>query len=708
MIYTDINKFLNDFIWLTKNCTIENFSKNRPASDYKLDILKEKIPELVEKNVTGFYNSVLKEFSQENLFWQDNIEVEKLPMIVFIPNKGISIIIEKTADDKFKAESVDGLEYISDFPEGTKFRSLKTKRRDLSKTTAIQMFVKIAKEQKRFILYAFFASFSINIFALATSFYSMQVYDRVIPTNSISTLISLTIGVSIAVFLELIVKISRSSLLDYAAKNMDIGYSHNIFNRFLKVRCDQLPKSIGTVSSKLQSYASIRGFISSVTLYVFIDFPFALLFVSMIVLLGGWQMGIVAICFLIVSIISGILFKDKIVALTKSSTNASHKKLGMLVETVENAESVKANGLSGKLLNNWNNLTLDNIEDDIKIKHYSEISSYIAAFLQQFSYLSLIFLGAYLVSTSTNITTGSLIAISILSGRMLSPIAMLPNLFVQFGKAKFALQDIEVVFELELDNENIDKVLHPHLDTVDILLKDIKFSYTEEIINLKIHNLEIKEGEKVAILGGIGSGKSTLLKILAGLYKAQEGQILLNGIQMQYISRHLLSKEISYLPQSTKLLSGTLRENLLMGMVGISDEIILEKAKETGLINIINNLPQGLDSIIPEGGDNFSGGQKQIIALTKTIIQNSKIWMLDEPTANLDDNTERNILAMLKENIKQEQTLILVTHKPLLLNLVDRIIILNQNGIVMDDTKEKVLEKIKQPQITTRKENEKY
>jgi ATP-binding cassette subfamily C protein LapB len=269
---------------------------------------------------------------------------------------------------------------------------------------------------------------------------------------------------------------------------------------------------------------------------------------------------------------------------------------------------------------------------------------------------------------------------------------MLPNLLTQWGKSFVSIEDLDNLFKKQTDNNAIEHPLHPHIDKVDLVCSKMKFGYTDENINLSIDNLEIKEGEKVAILGVIGSGKSTLLRILAGIYATQEGRVTFDGIDMTKISRDFLSKEIGYLTQSPKLISGTLRDNLSYGIVQSSDEEIIEAAKKTSIIGLINSLPSGLDTVVPEGGESVSGGQKQLIAITRLLVQNPKIWLLDEPTANVDDGTERLLLNTLKTNISTNQSLVVVTHRPSVLELVDRIIVLSSNGIVMDGEKQKVIQ----------------
>ena len=492
----------------------------------------------------------------------------------------------------------------------------------------------------------------------------------------------------------MIIKFSRSVLLDYATKKMDIEYSNDIFERFLRIRCDALPKSIGTLTGQLQSYNNVRAFITSAAMFLFIDLPFSIIFILAIFLIGGFAMGLVPIGFLILSLIVGFIFRKKIDQASKNSSMASYKKMGLMVETVENSENIKATGAGFNILNNWNRLTQEAVDDDIEIRHYSDMSSYITAFLQQLSYIAIVSLGAYLVAENGTITMGALIAMTILSGRILQPIAQLPNQFVQLGKASLAVKDLDRIYQLASDNEGITRPLSPYLDTTNIRCQDIAFGYSENSNVISVAQLNIKQGEKVAILGAIGSGKSTFLKILAGLYKPTKGFVYLDGIDMQLIKRDFLTENISYLPQSTKLFAGTLRDNLIFGMIGIGDEQIIEAAKLTGLIGLINALPNGLDTVVPEGGESVSGGQKQLIALTRMIVANKKIILLDEPTASMDEGTERQIISMLHQKLSPEQTMVVVTHKPIVLNMVDRIIVLTPNGIAVDGTKEEVLAKL--------------
>lgn len=690
MIFTDIEVFKKQVRWLAEECSFHHFSNSR-LSTYEIDALEQKLDSIDNASIISFFNLFFDALNIKKSQWSSTLIHEIIPVLALVPYEGIKIVMDLESDGSWKCESITGIEHRNEFPKGTIFYSIKSNVSEVKKLTAKEMFKQVAYKQKTYIIYAAIASLSINILALGTSFFSMQVYDRVIPTHGLSTLIALSIGVFIAICLEMILKLSRSLILEHASKNMDITYSHDIFSRFLKIRIDELPKSIGTLSGQLQGYGAVRNFISSAAMYIIIDFPFAIIFLAVIILIAGLPMGILAFVFLIISMITGILFKNKIETLTRTSTMASHKKLGLLVETVEHAENIKATGAGWSVLGRWNALSEDSIYDEIKIRYYTELSGYITAFFQQISYISLVALGAYLVSTTDSMTMGGLIATTILSGRVLAPIAMLPNLLVQWGKTKIAITDLENIYSLQNDNEGVKRPLTPKLIAPRYECYNMKFAYDKQKNHINIQKLNINAGERIAILGAIGSGKSTLLKILAGLYKPQDGSIHINGIDLHHISRNRINEMINYLPQNVKLFSGTLRDNLLLGLVGVDDEKIIQAAQKTGLIRLINILPHGLDTLVPEGGESVSGGQKQLIAITRLLLTSAKIWLLDEPTASMDEGTERSILSMLNQEISPEQTLILVTHKPVLLSLVNRVIVMTAQGIVMDGQRDAVL-----------------
>jgi ATP-binding cassette subfamily C protein LapB len=528
----------------------------------------------------------------------------------------------------------------------------------------------------------------------------MQVYDRVIPTQGLSTLTVLTVGVLIAAVLELVVKVARAYILESAVKGMDIELSHAIFRRLLRLRMDQFPATVGTLAAQLRSYETIRGFTSSATLYLLVDAPFALLFLAVIALLAGVSLAAIPAVFLVIAVAIGLFYKARIARHAKSSSAASNKKLGLLVEAVESAENIKAAGAAPAQMAHWNNLCRQTIDDDIDIRRYSEQATYWAGFIQQVSYVCIVAMGAWVAASTTNLTTGGLIACSILSGRVLGPVAALPGLIVQWAHARAALEGLEKVFALQCDNHGIAKALNPQSVHGGYRLQQVEFAYPGPIPRraaaLRVDQLQLAPGSKVALLGTIGAGKSTLLKILAGLYAAQRGQVLLDGLDIQQIERARLSKAIGYLSQDPKLLSGTLRDNLTSGLDDRpSDDDILAACKSSGLIGLVATHPQGLDLPIFEGGRGVSGGQKQLIALTRVLLVRPCVWLLDEPTSAMDEHSEHQALEALRAAMHPQHTMILVAHKPVLLDIVDRIVVLTPEGVAMDGPRDLMIERLR-------------
>jgi ATP-binding cassette subfamily C protein LapB len=548
---------------------------------------------------------------------------------------------------------------------------------------------------KRIIREVVIGGLMINIVALATSFYSMQIYDRVIPTAATQTLLVLTLGVLVAIMFELVAKRVRTNLYDRLIDQVDQRLARTIYRRFLSIRLDQLPQSVGGLAAQMRGYETVRGLFTAVTTNWLVDAPFALLFALIIALIGGW-LAAIPLAFFALCVMIGLYYRRQVDSFAGKAMAASNLKTGLLVETIEGAESIKSGQGGWRMLSRWMKTTDEARESELRMRNISEHSQYLCAALQQFSYALLVAAGALRVSQG-ELTLGGLIACSILSGRVLTPVSLIPGQLVQWAHAKAALQGLDRLWALQDDHYGQEQP---------IVVENIRGAYRfDSVVSnyggnkaLAVSSLSIRAGEKIGVLGPIGAGKTTFLRLLSGMYKPQEGRILLDDIDLEHLAKPVLADHLGYVQQEGRLFAGTLRDNLILGQIDPGDDAILQAARLTGLLqSVITTHPKGLQQEIFEGGTGLSGGQRQLVNLTRAFLRKPSIWLLDEPTASIDRNLELHVTQALKTAIQPADTLVLVTHKSEMLELVDRLIVIANHQIVLDGPKAQVLNELQTP-----------
>lgn len=548
---------------------------------------------------------------------------------------------------------------------------------------------------QRELIEACVASGFIGLLALATSLFSMQVYDRVIPMRSEYTLVILSVGVFISILIELAMKFARSHVMDYVVVGLDNRLSREIFDRLLQLRVDQVPNSVGSLAAQMRGYEQVRGFYTATTLFTLIDLPLAILFTLIIALIASPWVALVPLVFGVVSIFIGLSIRKRIMTLAKESAVLSNLKTGLLVEAVEGIETIKAGSGGWRFLSRWVGINSQTVVSDLKTRGATESVGYLSASVQQISYAGLVVVGS-LVVMQGHMTMGAMIASSILSGRILAPIMAIPGLLVQYSHAQAALEGLERLYTLKTDHHGVEVPLTPENIQGHYSLSDIKFAYGDNPPALILPRLDIRAGERIAVLGPIGAGKSSLLRMLSGLYQPLEGKVLLDGLDLSHISRQVINQKIGYLQQEHRLFHGSLRDNLLIGLPDPGDEALLTAMRRTGMDRFVASHPKGLARVITEGGKGLSGGQKQLVAFTRLVLCAPSVYLLDEPTATMDDEQERRCLQVLAEEANAGKTMIIVTHKPAILPLATRIIVVAGNKVVIDGPRDVVLQQLQQ------------
>jgi ATP-binding cassette subfamily C protein LapB len=537
------------------------------------------------------------------------------------------------------------------------------------------------------------ATLTVNVVALGSSFYSMQVYDRVVPTQGYATLWVLTIGVLMSVLIELGMRQLRNRLVERACKAIDEELSSVFFGHALAIRMDQRPRTVGTFAAQIRHFEMVRNFMTSSTLFMLADAPFALIFVLVIAALAG-PVAFVPLLFIPVSLLAGFVFRQRLRKLTEVHMRESNLKNGLLIEAIDGIESVKACGAEWKMLDRWRDLTRALADDEIAIKNITNLSSNLTQTLQQLSYVGLVAAGVFAINTGS-LTMGGLIACTIISGRALSPIAQISSLIVQWQQASTALRGLDGIMALAADSEPGERRVVPDRCAGRLQIKGLQFGYSRDVPTLTVEQFSVQPGERVAVLGAIGSGKSTLVKLLSGLYRPGEGRVLLDDVDMTQLAPEFVREHVGYLAQDVRLFQGTLRDNLALGLPSPSDEQILSAARVTGLDRLLAAHPQGLGIEITEGGRGLSGGQRQLVGLTRMLIARPRIMLLDEPTASMDPQLEEQVAERVFGMHPQDTTLVVVTHKLSMLRHFTRIVIVDRGRIVADGPRDDILRRMR-------------
>jgi ATP-binding cassette, subfamily C, bacterial LapB len=389
-----------------------------------------------------------------------------------------------------------------------------------------------------------------------------------------------------------------------------------------------------------------------------------------------------------------LMFQGAIQRNSRKNLAASNLKAGLLVEAVDGVETLKANAAEWSVQGRWNKLVNEVSQAEHGTRTFTALSQNLTMAFQQLSYIALVAFGAYLVAEN-KMSMGGLIACSIIGSRAMTPMVQLPGVMVQWAIARAALDGLDQIISLPNEDDDAHTALLPQALGADMQLERTKFVYgSSRRVAFEVDAFLIGPGEGVGLIGAIGSGKSTLLKMLSGLYRPADGKVFLGGIDMATLAPAVIRESIGYMPQEVRLFAGSLRENLIQGLPDPGDDALLNAAKRTGLIDLITSHPSGLALNLTEGGRGVSGGQKQLIALTRLLLANPKIWLLDEPTGAMDAVSEYKVVNLLRELAASGATLVITTHKTALLPVLSRLVVVQSGRLQMDGPRDAVMAKV--------------
>ena len=548
------------------------------------------------------------------------------------------------------------------------------------------------KRSKKIYFDVVLASFIINLFVLASPLFTMNVYDRVVPNNAVETLWVLALGVSVVYGIDLFLKFVRSYFLEIAGKKSDIIMSSILFERVMDMKFSNKPKSVGSFASNLKEFDTVRNFFSSASLAAIVDLPFAIIFLIVTYFIGSYIV-LVPIVIMIAILCYTFFIKDPLQNAIKSTFEASAIKNGILIESLSSLETIKTLGASGHIQWNWEEATGEIANRSIKSKIITTSITTVTSFLVQLNTIAIIVLGVYMIQ-DTHLTMGGLIAAVMLSSRAIAPMGQVASLAANFEQTKTAYQSLSKIMQMPVERPEGKKFVRRNSFDGKIEFKNVSFTYPDTTKgSLDRINFVIQPGEKVGIIGKNGSGKTTLQKLILGLYSPTEGSVLIDGIDINQIDPADLRRNIGYVPQDVVLFKGTVRENIVQKAPYVDDIQIIKAAKVSGVDEYVNAHPLGFDMPVFERGDGISGGQRQSIAVARAFLLDSPIILLDEPTNSLDNTVENKLKINLKTNTANK-TMLLVTHRTSMLDLVDRLIVMDNGKILMDGPRDEVLARL--------------
>lgn len=535
------------------------------------------------------------------------------------------------------------------------------------------------------------AALFINLIALGSPLFTMNVYDRVLPNKAFPTLWVLAIGITLAYTFDFLLKTARAALIDHAGRNADLRLSQMIFDKVLNSTMASRPLSTGEYANRVTQYEFVREFFTSNTVGLLIDTAFVFIFLIVIYTLSGWLVVIPAVA-LVLSVLIGLHAQAKIGHRMAAATNEASRRQSLLVETISTIETVKSLRAEAGMLRRWQELMKLSSRTSEEIKHVSSNAVNLTNLVQQMVSVLIVIAGTYEFSEG-HLAMGAIIATVMLAGRAGAPLGQIAMALARFRQAMTSLKILDKIMEQPEDRPSTVGFVNREIKRGGFSFQNVSFQYPGS--DYKVINqlsLTVAPGERVGIIGRIGSGKTTLGRLLDGLFLPSDGRMLIDGVDIRQYHMSEVRSAVAVAGQSSDLFSGTVKENLLIGRADATDEELLDVARMTGVDEFVSNHPRGFDMPVGERGSNLSSGQKQALAIARLLLTKPKIVFLDEPSGAMDLASERHLLAKLSTAFNRETTLLIATHRFSMLELCDRLVVIDKGRIVADGPKAAVLE----------------
>lgn len=536
------------------------------------------------------------------------------------------------------------------------------------------------------------ASVIINLIAVASPLFVMNVYDRVLPNKGVETLWVLALGISIAYLFDFILRSLRTHFVDMAGRNADVVLSSTLVDKVLTMRLDNKPESTGALVNNLREFESLREFFSSSTLLACIDLPFLFIFLILMSFIGG-PLVIVPLVAMPILFVVGLLLQSRAKRCAEQSYKHNMQKNALLVEMVNGLETVKTCMAESRMQRLWEAVSGISAQASNEARKYNSLAVTISTLTTQLVTVAIIVWGAYRIFQG-ELTMGGLIGCNILVGRAMAPLLQMASLLTRMQNSRVSLQALDQLMALPSENQDEQSCMNFGSLQPSFTMESVSFSYPgSDRLALDRVSLRIAPGERVGIIGKMGSGKSTLGKLLIGLYQPKEGAVKFGDVDIRQLPGADIRSRVGFLPQEVVLFYGTIRDNIALGDPSINDHLILRAASLAGVADFVSRNPAGFGAQVGEQGRTLSGGQRQAVALARAVVRDPEVIILDEPTSNMDTDSELMVQRRLNA-ILPGKTLLLITHRLSMLRIVDRLIVMEDSHILLDGPRDAVLQKL--------------
>ena len=534
------------------------------------------------------------------------------------------------------------------------------------------------------------AAFIVNTLALASPLFIMSVYDRVVPNGAIASLVALAIGMIIAITFDFILRTVRSRIIDMTGKKIDVVLAANIFEHVQSVKMAQRPPSVGILANQLRDFEAVREFFTSGTVVAATDLLFAVLFIAVLFMIAG-PLAWIPLAILPIMLIVGLLIQIPLNRAMRRLQAESASRHGVLVEALSGMETVRAIGAEARMQTAWERSIAATARSSEDVHFWASMALTATGTAQQITTLAMVITGVFLILDG-RITVGALVASTMLAARVLAPISSIATVVTRATQTLISLKAIDRIMRLERERPPGRAYVARRIDRGLVVFDKVSFRYPNSDCDaLQNVSFKIAPGERVGIVGRVGSGKTTIGRLMTAFYEPQDGRILIDDVDIRQYDPADLRSGVGFVLQDTDLFYGKIRDNITLGRPAATDEEVLAAARLAGVESFIAGHPLGYDMIISEGGGGLSGGQKQAIGLARVLIRQSKVLFLDEPTAHFDVRSEAEFLERLKHLARDDLTIIVATHRPSLLALVDRVLLFDAGRLVADGPRDKVL-----------------